>query len=168
MDNKTRKTWISIVIASVIIIGLLAVGIVGGTAFFIYSHVNAKVIPQESAEQEFTTARARFVNQQPLIELTADDEPVVHRNASGPRREIQSLHALVYDGRARKLTHLDVPGWLLKVMSAGGRIRIANLGMLDDETSGKVTLEDLERHGPGLVLDVRRARGSQQVLLWTE
>ena len=45
MDNKTRKTWISIVIASVIIIGLLAVGIVGGTAFFIYSHVNAKFIP---------------------------------------------------------------------------------------------------------------------------
>jgi len=53
-------------------------------------------------------------------------------------------------------------------MSAGGRIRIANLDVLDDETGGKVTLEDLERHGPGLVLDVRRARGSQQVLLWTE
>jgi len=167
MDNKTRKTWISIVIASVIVIGLLAIGIVGGTAFFIYSHVNAKFIPQESAEQEFATARARFVNQQPLIELTAD-EPVLHRNTSGPRREIQSLHALVYDGRARKLTHLDVPGWLLKVMSAGGRIRIANLDVLDDDTSGRVTLEDLERHGPGLVLDVKRARGSQQVLLWTE
>jgi hypothetical protein len=168
MDNKTKKTWVSIVIASVIIIGLLAVGIVGGTAFFIYSHVNAKFIPQESAEQEFMTARSRFVNQQPLIELTTDDEPVLHRNTSAPRREIQSLHALVYDGRARKLTHLDVPGWLLKVMSAGGRIRIANLDVLDNETSGKVTLEDLERHGPGLILDVKRARGSQQVLLWTE
>jgi len=168
MDAKTKKTWISIVIASVIIIGVLAIGIVGSTAFFISRHVNAKVIPQESAEQEFTATRARFVNQQPLIELTADDEPVVHRNTSGPRREIQSLHALVYDGRAHKLTHLDVPGWLLKVMSAGGRIRIANLDVLDDETGGKVTLEDLERHGPGLVLDVRRARGSQQVLLWTE
>jgi hypothetical protein len=167
MDNKTRKTWVSIVIASVIIIGLLAVGIVGGTAVFIYSHVTAKIIPQESAEQEFTTARARFVNQQPLIELTADDEPVLHRNA-GPRREIQSLHALVYDGRARKLTHLDVPGWLLKVMSAGGRIRIANLDVLDDDAGGRVTLEDLERHGPGLVLDLKRARGSQHVLLWTE
>ena len=168
MDAKTKKTWISIVIASVIIIGLLAIGIVGSTALFIYHHVNAKIVPQESAEQEFTTARARFVNQQPLIELTADDEPVVHRNTSGPRHEIQSLHALVYDGRARKLTHLDVPGWLLKVMSAGGRIRIANLDVLDDETSSKVTLEDLERHGPGLVLDLRRARGSQQLLLWTE
>src|SRR5919201_2981859 len=107
MDAKARKTWISIVVAAVIIIGLLAVTIVGGTAFFIYSHVNARLIPQESAEQEFTIARARFVNQQPLIELTADDEPVLHRNTSGPRHEIQSLHALVYDGRARKLTHLD-------------------------------------------------------------
>jgi hypothetical protein len=168
MDAKAKKTWISIVIASGIITGLLAIGMVASTAFFIYHHVNAKIVPQESAEQEFTTTRARFVNQQPLIELTADDEPVLHRNTSGPRHEIQSLHALVYDGRARKLTHLDVPGWLLTVMSAGGRIRIANLDVLEDETSGKVTLEDLERHGPGLVLDVKRARGSQLVLLWTE
>jgi hypothetical protein len=168
MDAKARKTWISIVVAAVIIIGLLAVTIVGGTAFFIYSHVNAKLIPQESAEQEFTIARARFSNQQPLIELTADDEPVLHRKSSAPRHEIQSLHALVYDGRAHKLTHLDIPGWLLKLMSAGGRIRIANLDVLDDDTSGRVTLEDLERHGPGLVLDLKRARGSQQILLWTE
>ena len=168
MDSKTRKTWISIVIAGVIIIGLLAVAVVGGTAFFIYSHVNAKFVAPESAEQELATARARFSNQQPLIELTADHEPVLHRNASAPRREIQSLHALVYDGRSRKLTHLDVPGWLLKLMSAGGHIRIADLGVLDDDTSGRVTLEDLERHGPGLILDVTRARGSQQVLLWTE
>lgn len=168
MGGKAKKTWLSILIAAVIIIGVLAAAVVGGTAFFIYSHVNAKFIPLESAEQEFATSRARFANQQPLIELTADDEPILHRNASRPRHEIHSLHALVYDGRSRKLTHVDVPGWMLRLMSAGGRLRIANLDVLGDDHRGRVTLDDLERHGPGLVLDVTRARGSQRVLLWTE
>ena len=154
MDAKTRKTWVSVVIAAVIIIGLLAIGVVGGTAFFIYSHVNAKFVPPDTAEQEFLTARARFATQAPLIELTRDDEPIVHRTTSGPRHEIQALHALVYDGHARKLTHVDVPGWLLRLMSRHGRIRFGDLDVFDDdERAGRLTIEDLERHGPGLILE---------------
>ena len=166
MDSKTRKTIIAIVVSVVLIIGLLAVGIVGGTAFFIYRHVNAQFTSQESAEQEFTARRAKFEGQQPLIEMTLGESPVMHRDPEKPRRELQSLHALVYDSRAGKLTHVDIPGWLLRMMSGGGRIRIANLEVFDDDRD-RVTLEDLERHGPGLVLDLHRGRASQ-VLVWTE
>ena len=166
MDSKTKKTVISVVIAVVLIIGLLAVAMVGGTAFFIYRHVNAQFTAMDTAEQQFTSQRAKFGSQQPLIEMTLGDAPVMHREPEKPRRELQSLHALVYDSRTGKLTHVDIPGWLLRLMSGGGRIRIANLEMFDDDRD-RVTLEDLERHGPGLVLDLHRGRASQ-VLVWTE
>jgi hypothetical protein len=79
MSQSTRKTWISVLIASVIIVGLLAVAAIGGTAFFIYGHVNTQFTPSDNAEQQFAEARARFTGQQPLIEIRKDDEPVLHR-----------------------------------------------------------------------------------------
>jgi hypothetical protein len=166
MDAKTKKTVIAVVVSVVLIVGLLAVGIVGGTAFFIYRHVNAQFTPQENAEQQFAAQRARFDGQQPLLEMSLGDEPTIHRTPAQPRRELKALHALVYDARSSKLTHVDIPGWLLQLMSGGGRIRIANLEMFDDDRD-RVTLEDLERHGPGLVLDLQRGRRTQ-VLVWTE
>jgi|SRR5579862_5697568 len=166
MDNKTKKTVISIVIAVVLLIGILAFAVVGGTAFFIYRHVNAQFAPQDTAEQQFASQRVRFGGQQPFIEMPLGETPVVHRDATKPRRELQALHALVYDSHAGKLTHVDIPGWLLRLMSGGGRVRLANLEMFDDDRD-RVTIEDLERHGPGLVLDLHRGQSSQ-VLVWTE
>jgi len=166
MDQKTRKTWISILIAGVIIVGVLAVVVVGGTAFFFYRHINATFTAQENADMSFAQERARFAGQKPLIELSRDEEPVVH-HPTGPRRELQSLHALVYDEASGKLTHVDVPGWLLRLMSGGGRVRIANMDAFGDDDQAKLTMDDLERHGPGLVMDVKRRRGSQ-LLVWTE
>ena len=166
MDARTRKTVIAVVVSLVVIIGLLAAGIVGGTAFFIYRHVNGQFTPKENAEAQFAAQRAKFAGQQPLIEMPLGDEPVMHRSPDKPPHELHSLHALVYDDRAGKLTHVDIPGWLLRMMSGGGRIRIANLEVFDDDRD-RVTLEDLERHGPGLILDLHRGRASQ-VLVWTE
>ncbi|HEX7140512.1 MAG TPA: hypothetical protein VF219_21855, partial [Vicinamibacterales bacterium] len=79
--SGSRKTWISILIAAVIVVGVLALTVVGGTAFFIYRHVNAEFTNDQTAEQEFATARVRFNGQQPLIEIKrGGDEPMVHRD----------------------------------------------------------------------------------------
>ena len=166
MDDKTKRTWISILIAGVVIVGLLAIAVVGGTALFFYRHIDAKFTAQENAERTFAETRARFAGQTPLIELSSGDEPTVH-HPSGSRRDIQALHALAYDAASGKLTHVDVPGWLLRLMSGGGHLRLANMDAFGDDDTAKLTLEDLERHGPGLVMDVRRHRGSQ-LLVWTE
>jgi hypothetical protein len=149
-----------------VLLGLSAVAAVGGAVFFFRRHIQAQFTPSETANQQFDAQRAKFAGQEPLIEMPLGDEPVMHRSPEKPRHELQSLHALVYDARGGKLTHVDIPGWLLVFMSGGGRIRIANLEVFDDDRD-RVTLEDLERHGPGLVLDLRRGRGTQ-VLVWTE
>jgi hypothetical protein len=163
--TTTRKTIVSIVIAGVIIVGMLAAVVVGGTAFFIYRHIRTEFTPAENAASEFARTRARFAGQSPLIEMRRD-EPVLHRDATAPRRELRALHALVYDQHAQKLVHIDVPIWLLRLVPSDKAIHISDLDAFDDERA-RLTLEDLERHGPGLVLDVTDRREGP-VLIWTE
>ncbi len=69
MSQNNRRTWVSVLIAAVIVVGILAVSAVGGTAYFIYRHVHTQFVPTEGAERQFADARARFAGQQPLLEL---------------------------------------------------------------------------------------------------
>jgi hypothetical protein len=165
----SRKTWISIVIAAVIIVGMLALAVVGGTAFFIYRHVNTQYASETSAGQEFATARARFAGQQPLIELRHNQEPLLHRDTvrARPDRKLESLRVLAYDESEEKLVRVTIPFWLLRMMPSKNLSFLHDEGIDLDTSRVRLTLEDVERRGPGLILDQKDRRGSQ-VLVWTE
>lgn len=171
---SAKKTWISILIAAVIIVGILALAVVGGTAFFIYRHVNATPASTMAADQEFTSARARFAGQPPLIEIRKGEEPLLHRELLPAERpanapKLVSLRVLAYDDDSGKLVHVTIPFWLLRMMPS------RHLSFLNDERIDvdldaervRLTLDDLERRGPGLLLDTKDKHGSQ-VLVWTE
>jgi hypothetical protein len=165
MSRGSRNTVRSIVTAVLVIAGVAIAGGIGATVFFVRSRVYSEPARQEDASAQFDRARARFAGQTPLIELASDDQPILHRPPSTERHEIHALRALVYDPSKGTLSHMDLPGWLLRLTSAGGRVRLANLGVLNDEEQ-RVTLKDLEHQGPGVVLDVSR-RG-RRILVWTE
>ena len=170
MSQSTRKTWISVLIASVIIVGLLAVAAIGGTAFFIYRHVNTQFTPSDNAEHQFAEARARFTGQQPLIEIRKDDEPVLHREVipdSRPTAKLDTLRVMAYDTHARKLVRVSIPFWLLRMAPSRHMAFLDDSGIDFDSDRVHLTLEDLERRGPGLILDQTDRRGSK-VLVWTE
>ena len=167
--NK-RKTWISVVIAAVIVIGILAASAVGGTAYFIYRHVQTEVTATEHAEQRFAATRARFAGQQPLIEMTRGDEPVLHRAVipkTMPAAKLETLHVLAYDTRANKLVNVSIPMWLLRLAPSNKFSFMKDNGIDFDSDRMHISLDDIERRGPGLILDQTERRGSQ-VLVWTE
>jgi len=181
--TSSRKTWISILIAAAIVIGMLAAAVIGGTAFFIYSHTSATFVTPETAARDFAAARARFAGATPLLELVtreparkdaADDvdvdddrvQVVVNRTGAHDRRPINSLHVLTFQPRTGKLVNVDIPAWLLQLSSVRGHLRLASLDALQGDNE-RVTLDDLERHGPGLILDLDDHRGTR-VLIWTE
>ena len=170
MGQNSRKTWVSVLIASVIIVGFLAAAAIGGTAFFIYRHVNTQFTPSDNAKEQFAGARARFAGQKPLIELNKDDEPVLHRDAipaSLPAAKLETLRVLAYDTNAGKLVHVSIPFWLLR-LAPSRHVSFMNDTSIDfDSDRVRLTLDDLERRGPGLILDQADRRGSQ-VLVWTE
>ena len=170
MDPNTRKTWISVLIAAVIIVGLLAVTIVGGTAFFFYRHINTQFTPRENAEAQFAEARARFAGQQPLIEMRRGDEPVFHRELVTEGRStarLETLRVLAYDPNARKLVRVSIPFWLIRMAPSKNFSFLNNNGIDFDSDRVRVTAADLERRGPGLILDEKDRHGAL-VLVWTE
>jgi len=168
MNQRTRKTWVSVVIAALIISVVVIVGFVAGVYVFFSSHLHGEDVAPAQASAQMETIRSQFSGATPLIEIASDGQPVLHRNTTAERRPVNVFHVVQYDSRAGHISRIDLPGWVVRAVSAGGRIRLANLGFSDDgdEDVQRLTLEDLERHGPGLVLDVSR-RGNR-VLAWTE
>jgi hypothetical protein len=170
MDRSSRTTWVSIAIAAVIIIGMLAATVVGGTAFFFYRHVQTQFTPSDDAAQKFADARARFAGQQPLIEIQKDDRARLHREViplSGSTAKLGALRVLAYDTRAGKLVNVSIPFWLIRMAPSRRLSFLSDNGIDLDSDRVHLTLEDLERRGPGLILDQADRRGSQ-VLVWTE
>jgi len=169
---SARKTWVSVLIASVIIVGILALTVVGGTVFFIYRHVHSEFTTETTAEQEFAAARVRFEGQQPLIEVRPDADPVIHHDlipATPSRRRLESLRVLAFDERAGKLVRVSIPFWLLRLLPSKNLSFLNDEGIDVDIDSARVrlTVDDLDRRGPGLVL-AHKDRSGSKVIVWTE
>lgn len=157
-------------VASVIIVGILAVAVVGGTAYFFYRHINAQFTPREGAEQQFAAARARFTGQTPLIEMRRGDDPIVHRELvekaeSGGK--IETLRILAYDPDDRKLVRVSIPFWLIRLMPGKHFSFLNDNGIDIDSERVHLNAADLERLGPSLILDEQDRRGGY-VIVWTE
>jgi hypothetical protein len=139
MSTKKLPTWVSVLIAAVIIVGMLAVAAVGGAAFFIYRHVNTSFTPSENAQVEFTQER----------------------------QKLESLRVLAYDRHAGKLVRVSIPFWLLRMAPSKNLSFLNDNGIDVDSDRVRLTVDDLERRGPGLLIDSQDRRGSL-VLVWTE
>lgn len=170
MSETKRQTWVSIAIAAVIVVAILAIAAVGGTAYFIRGHITTQFTPESTAEAQFAQTRARFAGQKPLIEIRRDDEPVLHRElvtGSTSSVKLTALRVIAYDTRAQKLVHVSIPFWLLRLAPSNKFSMFGDNGIDLDTDRVHLTLADLERRGPGLVLDQADRRGSQ-VIVWTE
>jgi len=172
MDKRT-KTWITIIVSVLGVLVILGVAAIGGTAYWIYSHLQTQTIAEETAGDSFSKTRARFAGQQPLIEISDRDQVVIHRAAEAPATPasstpLKTLRAMVYNPDDNRMVDVNIPFWLLRLAPSGGRFSFLNdNGISFDSERVRLTLDDLEQRGPGLILDQRDRRGSL-VLVWTE
>ena len=122
--------------------------------------------------KEFAAARSRFEGQPALIEMRrGGDEPMLHKEllkSDTSAKPLQSLRVLAYDPDDEKLVRISIPMWLLRLAPSSKRMSFLSENGVDfDSERVHLTLEDLERRGPGLILDHKDRRGSL-VLVWTE
>jgi hypothetical protein len=164
--SSARKTWVAILIAFGVIALTCMVAVVAGGIYVTHRYVTASFVGPQDARGDFERTRAKLGNEAALIDVRGR-ELIVHRTPDQPVRDLGSLHVLAYDPAAGKLMTLTVPGW---VLSIAGRHR-SSFGVegidVMKRLEGHVTLEDLQRHGPGLILDTADADG-RRVLVWTE
>ncbi len=164
--TRTPKlTWKSIAISVGVIVVLLAIVCVTGLAIAFHQHTSAATVPRETAERLFNQERTRFGDATPMVTMGSHGAAVVHRPpATAPLHELHTLHVMLYDPPTGKLVRTDVPAWLLELVSMGGHLRLTNLSL--GGTGGLLTLDDLRRFGPGLILNYQDSNDSR-MLVWT-
>ena len=161
------KTWVWVVIG-VVVLGVLGlVGMAAASLWFFKTHIDVRSVSSAAAIVDFETVRKQFTNQKPLIELD-DSGHFVHANTDRPSsndHRPQSLNIMVFDPDESRVVKMDIPFWLLRFKMRGQRMDIGGHDV--DLSDMKLTVEDLERFGPTLIVD-HKGRAGERVLVWSQ
>jgi hypothetical protein len=164
----TAKKWIPIIVGIVIFVFVVGIGLIGGLVYVVTRQVKVETVSASGGQEEFDRLVANMAGQKPFIELPAsnsDGEVVVHREmATGNTGSISTLHVRVWSPRERKLVNIDLPFWMMRL--TGNKPIELNTGSLR-HVSLTVTPEEIDRRGPGLVLNWSGRRG-ERLLVWSE
>jgi hypothetical protein len=157
------KTWIWVVV------GVIALGILGIVAmaaaglWFVRSHVEVKQTTSAAAASDFESVLGRFSAQKPLIELD-DRGDFVHANTDRPAGTARPEAVMVFDPEEEKVIRMELPMWLLRLKPD----RTFNMnGNHVDMAKLHLTVEDLDRYGPTLILNHQDQKGAH-VVVWTQ
>jgi hypothetical protein len=164
---KKKRRWIPIVIGVVVLFGMIAIGMMVATAMWFRQNMTISRTSEDDATQQFEAVRARFPGQQPLIQLV-DGHPqyVAERASQSPNSAaLSTVHVLAYDRDEGNTVTFSLPFWLLRMKS--GPIRISAYQQGWDDRGVSFRVEDIEKHGPGIIVDVTE-RNEGRVLIWAE
>jgi hypothetical protein len=166
-----KKSWGLIILGIVIFVVIVGAGIIGTFGYIVYRQMDVQTAAVPSPDEEFAGARERFEGQVPFIELPArhgEGAPIVHwdQMAKDPT-PLSGLRVLAWGPRDKKIVRLTLPMWLLRISGRKG-VQLSDRDMpLGSDVRLNVTAEELERHGPGLILDYT-SPGGERVLVWAE
>ena len=162
------RTWIWIVVSIFVAGVLLLIAMAGAGLYFFSQNVSARNVSATTAASEFDSIRSKFTGQKALIEL--DDRgnflrSNTNRPAPANAKIPEKLYILAFDPDDGSLVRVTIPFWLLRLQSGGATIDFGDRSMELEEL--KLTVEDLERFGPTLVLD-QLNDGGDRVLVWSQ
>jgi hypothetical protein len=160
-----RWGWFVIGGAAVVILALL--GIVAAGVFLAVRSVETARVPAAEAMREFEEVRERFAGQEPLLTLDEAGRPEpMRREPPAQPAPIETVSVLAWDEREARLVRMNLPFWLVRLGNRGKiNFRSGDLPFSSEQLDLEVA--DLERFGPGLVLDFTGRRG-ERVLVWTQ
>lgn len=168
-EGRSRRTWVWVVAGlAIVLVAALAV-FIGLGMVVVTRNMKVTTASDATAEQEFEQVRARFGGQRPLIEVEEEGDRLRSRDELDRRMASyrgpapQAMEVLAYNPAEQKLVRMSLPFWLLR-MGSRRTLRLDVPGMGRQESN--VTVEEIERAGPGLFLDL--ARREARVLIWTE
>ena len=166
MSSK-RRNWVWIVFGIFIVLVCLAIGAIIATTAWVQQNLTVTEATAGGAQQEFETVRALYAGRPPLLELRngrpayAAGKPPEARGATA----VENLHVLVWDPDESRLLSVAVPFWFLRLKS--GPIEFSSYASGWDDNRVQITTEDIERYGPGIIIDATSPEG-ERVLLWAQ
>jgi hypothetical protein len=150
------------------VIGVLAflciVGVSLGAWFFasVFEHDTAD---EPAATASFDDIRRRFAGVGPVFSIVGDERAEISREPStAPGQTLQRLQVMAWDPDDRSMAKVTLPFWILRLKS--GPLDLSQKVMIDHRHVN-VTVEQIERYGPTLLVD-HQGRGGDRLLVWTE
>jgi hypothetical protein len=147
-----------------------AVGVIVG---FVMTHRTSIAMTTDRADAEFSRLRARFVDDQPLVDMSRREGSGVARAPAGTT-PLTSFHTVIFDTRGgHRLVRIDVPYWFARRFAGreGEFTWLGQLTFLDDTEFDpeaiRLSIDEIEQRGPGLIADYRHVSGGQ-FISWVE
>ncbi|HXG55787.1 MAG TPA: hypothetical protein VNJ03_10450 [Vicinamibacterales bacterium] len=163
-----RKTWIWVLVGIGVVGILFVIAMAGAGIYFFSQNIETRTATTTVAASEFDRIRAQFTGQKPLIELDSNGD-FLRSNTDRPvpasPEMPENLYVLAFDPDDGGLVRVTIPFWLLRLKMKGATINFSGNQM--DLEDLKLTVEDLERFGPSLVLD-QQNEGGDRVLVWSQ
>jgi hypothetical protein len=166
-------TWRSGLRAVGICAALIAISAVTAAVWFVVQHHDAQSTSAAAASVEFEQLRARFTGVQPLLDMRV--RTAQHDATTRPvQGALRTFHTVVFDTRGSgRLVKMTVPYWFGRRYARhdGTFAWLGELTFLDDTEFDperiRLSLADIERRGPGLLVDYRHPGGGQ-FMAWVE
>jgi hypothetical protein len=162
------KTWIWVVVGIVAVGILCIVAMAGAGIYFVSQNFETRTATAASAASEFDAIRAKFAGQKALIELDEHGRFLKANTGREPRPGAgrpETLYVMAFDPDDGGLVKVSIPFWLLRMKMNNAKIDLGGHNM--DFEDLKLTVDDLDRLGPALVLD-QKNEGGDRVLVWSQ
>ena len=162
--TKKQRTILLVILG---VVGVFVIAVMGTGLWIVRSLVENVSMDEATATRAFDDIRTRFGNAEPVIALRSDG-PVLARRPSETQSTatLKTLHILRWDGRAERMSRIDVPFSLLRMRDSVFQLR-AEPDATGLHFSTSLRVSDVERYGPALLVDDNMPNGDR-VLVWSD
>lgn len=158
------RTWVKVSLGGVALIAVAVAVLAATGAYFVFRHMEKRASSEAEAIKALEAVRARFGPRPPLVEI-ADPRRAdvrINRPTEAAAAPVSTLHIMNWERDTGELMQTEAPVWLLRFSS----LNIASqLGLAPAKF--RITVSDIERYGPGIVVDYGAA-GASRVLVWVD
>ena len=158
------RTWVKVTLAGVVLVVIGFIALAGTGTYYFLRHLETAPASEADSRRDADAIRARFKGRPPMIEIVNFEQGDIRiQRVQHPEgRRADTVHVLTWKAEDGQMLQTDLPLWLMRFSSINV---LSHLGIAPSKF--RLTVEDLKRFGPGIVVDHRQP-GRNQVLIWLE
>lgn len=161
-----RRNWVLILFGVAVLLVFLGIGAIVATTAWVQQNLAIEETNAGAAQSKFEAVRDKFAGQPALLDMR-DGRPALNpqRTPAPTSQPLEQLHVLVWDPNDQEMASFSLPFWLLRLKSTP--IEFSSYASGLDDNGINLRAEDIEKHGPGIILDTTSPSG-ERVLLWAQ
>ena len=158
------RTWVKATLGGLALIAVAFAALAGTGAYFVFRSMDTKTGSEPEAVQAIDAVKARFGSRPPLVEIADPRTADIRINRAGDASSVRvdTVHIINWKRDTGELTRFEVPLWLMRFSSVNV---LSQMGIAPAKF--RLTVNDIERYGPGIVVDYGSPKASR-VLVWVD